>query len=86
MKERLPRKLKKAMLTEQRLFDKSLGFKCRRAIMKKFMYYKYLRKLYRKSISYDEPVSISYDEPITVDHLRIANKLLEIANKYTSPA
>ena len=67
MKKRLPRKLKKAMLTQQRLFDKSLGFKCRRAIMRQYMYQRYLTKLYG--------ISISYNKPITIKDLSIATRL-----------
>lgn len=59
MKPRLPRKLKKAMKTEQRLFDKKMGFKWKkRSSEKRFMYQLYLNKLYGLSLNYNTKLTL----------------------------
>ena len=85
MKKRLPRKLKKAMFTKLRLFDKSLGIKCRRAIMRQVMYQRYLTKLYGTEARYFDPIDIDVQK-ITIDELRISNKIEELMNRHISPA
>lgn len=45
MKARLPRKVKKAMSTKERLADKKIGYKMKKSAFKLYMHLKYLRKL-----------------------------------------
>lgn len=51
-KKRLPRKLKKQLFTQERLFNKKMGYKFKYRYFKIYMNMKYLSILFNKHICY----------------------------------
>ena len=80
MKPRLPRKLKKAMKTKQRLFDKKMGFKFKKSSMKRFMYQQYLKRLYGITARYD--IYIKNTENLTFEALKLKNHIEKIVSTF----